>query len=287
MKENDKRRSGSLAGLRVLVTRPRHQAAGFITLLEQAGAVPLVVPTIAIVDPVSWGPTDAAIRQLDGYDWLIFTSVNGVHFFLRRLAERGISPATLQGRPIICIGPKTAAALAEFGIDTRVLPDRYQAEGLLEALNGTTVAGLRFLLPRAEKAREILPETLRARGATVDVVAVYRTVFPPASARRLDALLDGTEPPPDLLTFTSSSTVGNLVKYCDERASGELLRQIPTACIGPITARTARDAGLNVRVEADEFTIEGLLQAIQGWAGGGSNLQSSIINRGVHIPPED
>jgi uroporphyrinogen III methyltransferase/synthase len=272
MQENDKKRSGSLAGLRVLVTRPRHQAAEFIALLEQAGAVPLVVPTIAIVDPVSWGPTDAAIGQLDGYDWLIFTSVNGVHFFLRRLAEQGISAAALRRRAIICIGPKTAAALAKFGIDTHVLPDRYQAEGLLATLNGLDVAGRRFLLPRAETAREILPETLRERGATVDVVPVYRAVFPPDSARRLDALLDGKEPPPDLLTFTSSSTVSNLVKYCADHTSGQRLVQIPTACIGPITARTARDAGLNVRVEADEFTIEGLLQAIQEWSGAGSNL---------------
>ncbi|MBN2231580.1 MAG: uroporphyrinogen-III synthase [Deltaproteobacteria bacterium] len=272
MQETDKKKSGSLAGLRVLVTRPRHQAAPFIALLEQAGAVPLVVPTIAIVAPASWAAADTAITRLESYDWLIFTSVNGVHFFLRRIEEQGGSPAALRGRRIMCIGPKTAAALAEFGIDTRVQPERYQAEGLLEALNGTT-AGLRFLLPRAETAREILPETLRERGATVDVIPVYRAVFPPDSARRLDALLDGTEAPPELLTFTSSSTVGNLVNYCAGHEPGQRLLQIPAACIGPVTARTARDAGLDVRVEADEFTIEGLLEAIREWAAGGAGEQ--------------
>lgn len=253
-----------LNGKHVLVTRPENQAEGFASRLRREGAVPVLLPTIATIAPDSWAAVDAAIDSLTDYDWIIFTSVNGVRFFCHRLEELGHSLSRLPRQGIISVGPKTAAALEKLGVKSRITAEKFQGEGILQALADTDVAGRRFLLPRALKAREILPETLRRRGATVDVVTTYQTIFPPASAAKVNKLFTNGQKL-DILTFTSSSSVSNLVEQVREPRAAERLRQLPTACIGPITAATARRLGLNVQVEADRYTVEDLIEAIKEW----------------------
>ncbi len=253
-----------LAGRRVVVTRAASQAGSLQRLLDREGAEVITLPAIAVVPPASWEAVDRAIADLAVYDWLIFTSVNGVMFFFDRLAANGREPLELQEKPILCVGPKTAAALKKHDLTPRLMPEKFQGEGIIAALKDIEPAGKRFLLPRALKAREIVPETLRRQGAIVEVLPVYQTVFPPESSRRLAELCRRRERV-DFLTFTSSSTVSNLVEHCPSPAGLDYLRQLPAACIGPITAATARRAGLNVVAEAKEYTIEGLLAAMIGW----------------------
>ncbi|MBN2332787.1 MAG: uroporphyrinogen-III synthase [Deltaproteobacteria bacterium] len=262
-----------LAGKRILVTRPRHQAESFINLLLQEGAEPIALPTIEIIPPDTWEPVDRAIAALDQYGWIIFSSVNGVRYFCRHLRKVGHAISELEQHLIISVGPKTAGALAEEGLTSTMLPEEYQGEGILKILEKTAVAGCRFLLPRAKVAREILPETLRSRGAIVDVVPVYQSIFPQSSADRLDRLFADREAI-DMVTFTSSSTVTNLVSHCRQLPAFATIRQLPVACIGPITADTAREAGLNVQVVAADYTVEGLIDAMKTWL----NQSGTLLN---------
>jgi len=258
-----------LNGKHILVTRPENQAESFASRLRREGAVPVLLPTIATIAPDSWEAVDLAIDSLAGYDWVIFTSVNGVRFFCRRLEELGHSLSRLPRHGIISVGPKTAAALKKLGVESSITAEKFQGEGILEALADTDVAGRRFLLPRALKAREILPETLRRHGAAVDVVTVYQTIFPPASAAKVNKLFTNGQKL-DILTFTSSSSVSNLVEHLQEPQAIGRLRRLPTACIGPITAATARRLGLNVQIEAGRYTVEDLIEAIKEWLKGRS-----------------
>lgn len=261
---NRKINSISLDGKYILVTRPESQAASFIALLRREGAIPVLLPTIETIPPDSWEPADRAIAALDTYDWLIFSSVNGVHFFCRRLEDLGQQLSRLKQGKLISVGPKTAAALEKQGLSSTLVAEKFQGEGILQALADTDVAGSRFLLPRALKAREILPETLRRRGATVDVITVYQTIFPRKSAEKINKLFTNHQNL-DILTFTSSSAVRNLVENCHDALIVKRIRQLPTACIGPVTAETARELGLDVQIEARHYTVEGLLKAIKEW----------------------
>ena len=255
-----------LAGFRVLVTRPREQAAELVHELEAAGAEAVTLPTIVIVDPPDWQPADRAIAELDGYDWLLLTSINGVERFVGRLSgHHGLNPKkALAHLETVCVGPKTAAAAARAGIRCQTVAKEYAAEGVIELFSGELfsdrrLAGEKILFPRALKARELLPETLRDRGAAIDVVPVYQTIFPPESTTRLARLLE--ESPPDLITLTSASTATNLVRHCPADLRQKLFR-IPTVCIGPITAEAARKAGLEVIATASRYTAEGLMETL-------------------------
>jgi uroporphyrinogen III methyltransferase/synthase len=250
-----------LFGKRVLMTRAKEQAGELAARLAGYGAEPIEAPTITIVPPPDWAPVDQAISEIGTYHWIIFTSVNGVHRFMTRLLARGLDSRCLAGRQLCCIGPRTAQELEKFGVRADVVPAEYQAEGVLAILNRQDLKNSRILIPRAEVARELLPDELRAAGAHVDVVAVYRT---------LTAGQDSGEWRQELMnrrihvvTFTSSSTVRNFVTMLGgAEAVKPLLQSVMIACIGPITAKTAEEYGLTVSIMPGENTIPALVDAI-------------------------
>ncbi len=241
-----------LSGRRVVVTRPEEQAEGLCSRLRALGAEPVEFPVIAIAPPEPGGPLDEALARLDSYDWLIFTSVNGVDCFWARLEAVAAGPVRAPAARVAAIGPATAAALRARGVRVGLMPAEYRAEALLDEIGD--VAGQRILLPRADIARPVLADGLRARGAQVDEAPAYRTLpsTPPAAA--FDALRAGV----DAITFTSSATVHNFVAQAAGLGYGDPL----IACIGPVTAATARELGLRVDVVAKEYTMEGLVKAL-------------------------
>lgn len=252
-----------LQGRRVVVTRSARQSSVLSELLREAGAEPILLPTIEIVPPSDWAPLDLALQSAAQYDGIIFTSVNGVEFFFRRAAERGIIPQRRSGAWVCAIGPATARELEQHGWKPDVIPSEYVAESLIEALSRQRIAGQRILVPRAAVARDVIPVELAARGATVMLVEAYRTLRP-AHAKELAAHLfpvAGDEARPDAVLFTSSSTARNFAGLLGDdylqRLEGILL-----AAIGPVTAATLRDLGLTVTVEAREYTIPGLVAAL-------------------------
>lgn len=253
-----------LFGKRVLMTRAKEQAGELAGLLAASGAEPIEGATIQIVEPKDWAPVDQAIDAIDRYDWLIFTSVNGVGQFMNRLRALGHDARSLAGRRICCIGPRTAEELAQYGVNADVVPVEYQAEGVLATLAESDLSRARILIPRAEVARELLPEELRASGAVVDVIPVYRTEIPRESIDGWKRLLADRQI--DIVTFTSSSTVRNFIELVGGEAQARLLIQsVAVACIGPITAQTARDAGLAVAIMPGENTIPALVEAMAGY----------------------
>ncbi len=258
-----------LLGQRVLVTRPAHQSVNFTIALRALGADPISFPTIEIVPVKDTRPLDEAIQRIStpplppplkgrakvGYDWLVLTSANGVAAFWERLASAGLDSRCLAAVRIAAIGPATAGALRQRSIIPDLVPEVYTAEGVLAAFDQLgSVARQRFLLARADIARRALAEGLVERGAQVDEIASYHTV--PVS---------GGSPPPaaDIVTFTSSSTVQGYANCLAGRPPAEALRNSRVVCIGPITAATARELGVPVSAMAEEYTIEGLLAALQ------------------------
>jgi len=239
----------ALAGLRIMVTRADHQATGLANALRALGADAIVCPVIAI-EPIAVDP--ALVHDLGRYDWLVLTSANGVDRLgeILREANRDF-PAHIK---VAAIGPETAARAEEAGMTPALVPSRFIAEELAQALAAAMTPGARILLARAAGSRDVLPDQLRARGARVDVVETYRAV-PPADLRpRLAACLIGV----DVITFTSSSTVRHFVGAMPEPPSD----RVKIACIGPIAAQTARDLGLRVDIIAQEYTTRGLVDAI-------------------------
>jgi uroporphyrinogen III methyltransferase / synthase len=249
-----------LFGRTVVVTRAREQASDFKALLTQLGAQCIEFPTIAIQPPPSWDPLDRAISHLDTYDWVIFTSVNGVAHFMDRLLKLGGDIRDLKGTRLAAIGPKTAEALECRGLRLDLVPGEYRAEAILEAMGVDAVRGRRVLLPRALEARDILPDTLRQWGAQVDVVAAYQTVLPDHEGARVLAKLRAGEI--DCVTFTSSSTVTNFLRMFPQDEIMSALAGTTIACIGPITGETAQKQGLTVAIMPSEYTIPGLAAAI-------------------------
>jgi len=218
------------------------------------------------VDPPSYDLVDRAIEDLGRYQTILLTSANAVDGFFRRLRFLGRDSRALSGQEVIAIGPSTAKRLEHFGVCADGIPDDSRAEGLLAFLQGQ--GGLkdrRFLLPRAEHARELLPESIRDAGGQIDVVPVYTNRPPDKSARkRLIRSLERGDI--DVVTFTSSSTVSHLVDLLGKERALALLAPTAVACIGPVTAATARSVGLKVTIEATEQTTEGLLSALCVWA---------------------
>ena len=255
-------RDKPLAGKRIVVTRAAHQAAALTALLEERGARVIEVPVIEIAPPSSYAPLDAALAQVSGYDWLILTSVNGVEAMFTRLAEIGANGGALRKLSICAIGPATRAAVEARGLKVSVMPERYVAEAVVEAL-AAQIPGKRVLLVRAAVARDVIPEQLRARGATVDVVEAYRTLVPAGSAERLRAILQSADERPHTITFTSSSTARNVVEMLGgAEAAARALQGIALASIGPVTSATLRESGLQVAIEAAAYTMPGLAEAI-------------------------
>jgi uroporphyrinogen III methyltransferase/synthase len=248
-----------LAGKRILITRARDQAAVFSSSLKDLGAEVIELPTIEIVPPASWKGLDRAIEQIASYDWLIFTSVNGVNFFWQRWKERNKDrlPPSLK---ICAIGPATAYTLIEKGIQVHYTPKEFVAEAILKGFEKSALKGKRILLARAKEARDVLPEGLRKMGAKVDVVETYRTVKPKGGSKKLKELL--MKGKVDAITFTSSSTVNHFAELLKKEDLQNLLSTIAVACIGPITARTAKNWKMRVRIQPKEYTIPALTQAI-------------------------
>lgn len=248
-----------LFGKTVLVTRARDQASVLTAALEELGATCLEAPAIKIVPPESWAPLDNAIGRLAAYDWLIFTSVNGVDHFFARLEAAGLDSRALGGRKVAAIGVATAERLRSRGILADVVPAEFRAEGVVAALEGLVKPGMKVLIPRAAVARDLLPDKLREMGAAVDVATAYRTVSGGSDGSDLAAKLAAGAV--DLVTFTSSSTVTNLLDILGQDGPA-LVAKAKVACIGPVTASTCIEKGIKPDLVAEEFTIAGLVAAI-------------------------
>jgi uroporphyrinogen-III synthase len=252
-----------LAGVRVLVGRTRHQASKLSVGLKASGADVIEIPFIEIRPPRSYKPLDTALKHISEYDWLILTSVNGVGAMAARMTRLQISPKRFAHLRIATIGPSTRKAVESLGIQVSVVPAKYIAESVVESLRGK-VNGKRVLLARAKVARDVIPLELRQMGARVDVVGAYETIAPAASKKKLRALMSAPQRRPDVVTFTSSSTVRNFVELLGGRGHPPhtMLDGIRFASIGPITSATLREFGLPAHVEAKEYTIAGLTRAI-------------------------
>jgi len=247
-----------LAGVRVLVGRARHQAGALSGELRKLGATVLEIPLIEIRKPRSFKPLDSALRNLDGYDWLILTSANGVEAMWERLAKLRLKK-NFEHLSVAAIGPATKKAIEQHGIHVDVVPKEYVAESVVRSLR-RRVKGKRVLLVRAKVARDVIPRELRKAGAHVDVVEAYETVVPQSSRTRLQSALKNPRQSPHVVTFTSSSTVRNFVALLG--AHQKKLAGIRLASIGPVTSSTLRELSLHVDIAAKKFTIPGLVEAI-------------------------
>ncbi len=247
-----------LFGKRILVTRTREQASELVRLLEDQGADCVEGATIALDEPDSWEPLDNELSKLGDYQWLLFTSINAIRFFFQRLYEKGMDVRDLKGPKVAAVGTATADILKEYGLIADLVPEEFTGEGLANSLIAQGVDGNNILLPRAKKAREILPEMLSERGANVNIVPVYQNVRPKDYDMVREELSEGNV---DLVTFTSSSTVTNFLDMLgDERE--EFLKGVKIATIGPITRKTAEREGLSVDVQPEMFTIPSLVKSI-------------------------
>ncbi len=249
-----------LTDVRVLVGRARHQAGALSSDLRKLGAEVVEIPFIEIRRPRSYQPLDTALKNLATYDWLILTSVNGVDATWERLAKMRLSKRDLKHLKVAAIGPATRKAVEKKGVKVDVVPEEYVAESVVKSLR-SKVKGKRVLLARAKVARDVIPRQLRHLGAEVDVVEAYETVAPAASRTRLRAMMKNPARRPDVITFTSSSTVRNFVALAG-RISSSVRDGITLASIGPVTSATLAELGLGADVEAKEYTIPGLVQAI-------------------------
>ena len=254
-----------LEGRTIIVTRAASQAADLTTMLEGYGAYVIVCPTIEIREPDNYERLDEALDHLYGYDWLIFTSTNGVDFFLKRLTDRGQQIDDLDEIKVCAIGQRTADKLHDAHIHVDLVPSQSTAEGVFTALaefagGDEHLRGLNILLPRAAVGRDVLPDALQKAGARVDVVTTYQTVLPDNIDRgKLAAMLAGSG---DCIAFTSPSTIKNLAKLFDTHDLGKTLPNIVVACIGSVTAEAAVEYGLHVDIQPNQFTTRDLAQAI-------------------------
>ncbi len=237
----------ALNGRTVVVTRAAHQSEALVRRLEAVGARVVRFPVIAIAPPIDWAPADEAVAQLDAFDWIVFTSANAVQAFLGRVGARAV-----QSR-IAAVGPATAQALSDHQLPVHLMPENHVAEGLVDAFAHQNLVGQHILLPRAAAARDVLPKALRAQGAFVQIVDVYRNILPPAPGDFPAAV--------DWVTFTSASTVKNLLALIPREKWGNAR----IASIGPETSAVLRQHQLLVTVEASPSTQEALAEAIVVW----------------------
>ena len=255
-----------LFGKRVLVSRSREQASVLSRSIERLGGEPVEFPTISITDPPDYAPMDTAISRLGEYQWIVFTSVNGVKYFFNRLRHLERDIRDLYGARICAIGPQTKKSLEEMALRVEYVPTEYRAEEIVSGLKGKIKPGDRVLLPRADIARQALPDGLTRLGAVVEEVNAYSTVAGRGNVPLVAEQLAGGEI--EIITFTSSSTVRNFVDLLGRERVPALTARALVACIGPITAQTARELGLPVHIEAGEYTINGLIEAILTYSKG-------------------
>ncbi len=249
-----------LFGKTIIVTRAREQASDLVQILSERGANCLEFPTIRITPSENTDALNAAIERISTYDWVVFTSVNGVRFFFERLFAKGRDVRALGHLRTAAIGPATAEQLKRYGLCSDIVPDTYRAESVVDAFKSEAVAGKKILLPRAKEARTVLPDELARMGAVVDDIAIYHTQCVRDHADHLVALLENREV--DVVTFTSSSTVKNFVSLLPEGKAAALLQHVTLASIGPITTETATSLGIDVQITARTFTIPGLCDAV-------------------------
>lgn len=249
-----------LLGRKIVVTRARAQASDLVEKLSRLGAECIEIPAIKINPPFDNSQLENAVKDIDTYQWVVFTSVNGVAFFFETLFNLGKDVRTLGHLKFACIGPATRDKLTQFGIISDILPETYQAESVVEAFADQGVKGKHILLPRAMEARTVLPEELDKMGAVVDEVTAYVTTLDEQSKEIFSKSLENSEI--DMVTFTSSSTVKNFVSLFSDSGMRESMKNISTACIGPITAQTAADLGITPDVSARTYTIDGLVEAV-------------------------
>lgn len=261
---SDKLPHRPLQGRAILITRALAQSEELTSTLTNYGAHVLHCPTIEITEPDNWNALDQAIERLDSYDWVMFTSANGVEFFFRRLADKGIDYPPDQVSTF-AIGPATAKSLRERNARVDLIAEDSKAEGALAALiaragNEENLRGLRFLIPRARVAREYLPRELSSLGAHVDEVETYQTVKPDVDGQKIVKIFE--EQIIDVITFTSSSTVSNFASLIGTKDLSGLLKKTLVACIGPVTAATASEYGLNNILQPETYTTSALVEAI-------------------------
>lgn len=249
-----------LFGKRIVVTRARHQASDMTRQLSAMGAICLEYPVIRVAPPEDEAPMDSAIENIAAYDWLVFTSVNGVDRFFERLFESGHDARVLCRLQTAAIGPATADRMRSYGVLADIVPENYRAEAVVAAFENQPVSGKKILLPRAAQARPVLPVELTKMGAVVDEVIAYQTV---CDGKEADELISDLENRAiDMVTFTSSSTVKNFHALLPADRFRELTNGVAMAAIGPVTADTAAELGIHVDVVADSYTISGLCDAI-------------------------
>jgi len=250
-----------LFGKTIVVTRARRQASDLVRQLNELGAECIECPTIEIVPPDENQPMKQAIENLSTYDWLVFTSVNGVLHFFNQLFEMGKDVRALGHLKLCTIGPVTAQQLMDYGLKTDILPKTYRAESVVQAFEKTNMRDKRVLLPRAKEARTVLPHALREMGAIVDEITAYKTIAVKGHDKEIVSRIHHADI--HMVTFTSSSTVNNFCNIFPDSINNYLFKkQVCIASIGPITSETAQKNGLKVSVEAEEYTIPGLVKAI-------------------------
>jgi uroporphyrinogen III methyltransferase/synthase len=256
-----------LFGKRVLVTRPRHQASEMLRRLEELGAVPVLLPAVEIREPADWAPVDRAIHDLAGYQWLVFTSANGVHAFLRRLRHLGRDLRAFGGIQLAAIGPATADALRGYHLEPDLIPGAFRSEDLAAVLK-EPAAGQRVLLARADRGRDLLRQELAAVAA-VEQVAVYSQVDAVEACPEVLAQIRQGEM--DYITLTSSNIARALVQRLDAESRGRIESgAVQLVSISPVTSAAVRELGLPVAAEATEYTTAGLIAALVARAGAAS-----------------
>jgi len=264
---NNRLSTAPLNGWRILVSRAREQAGALSVGLRALGAEVFEIPFIEIRPPRSFKSLDESLKLVSEYEWLILTSVNGVRAVFERMALLNIPRRALAHLNIAAIGPATRAAIEREGLKVAVMPREYVAESVVEALSDK-VRGKRVLLCRAKIARDVIPSELRHLGAFLDVVEAYETVIPQTSRVELRAVLRDPRRRPHVITFTSSSTVNNYVALLGIRSgNSRLVEGVLNASIGPVTSDTLRRFQLSVDVQASEYTIPGLIDAMVRQAG--------------------
>jgi uroporphyrinogen III methyltransferase / synthase len=252
-----------LAGKRIVITRSRDQASDMVRLLSDCGAIPVEFPTIEVVPPADWAGLDEAINRISTFDWVVFTSVNAVKFFIERFDTLGLDRSLLNGIHICAVGPRTEESLTRIALKSDLIPAEYTAEGVLEVFGSRDIAGRNILIPRAQEAREIIPDGLKNMGAHVTVATAYKNVRPAANSSEVMSLF--VQKKIDVVTFTSSSTVRNFVEILGKKGYKTLLEDAVLACIGPVTAKTAGQYGLKADIVPNEYTIQALVDAIKDY----------------------
>lgn len=243
---------------KVLVTRAKEQADEFAYLLKNYGFKPVIFPVIAFEPPEDISIVNRSIQEIESYEWLIFTSTNGVRFFIAALARLGKSVNNLEKIKICTVGPKTAEVAKDFDLNVSLMPESYHAEGVLNSFESININNRTILFPRAEKGNKILPEGLKKMGAKIDMVPFYRTVKPVENEDELTYILNNGI---DVITFTSSSTVDNFLSILGNKS--DLLKGMKIACISKITAEAVKRHGLGCDIIANKNKTDSLANAIK------------------------